>query len=415
MRSDECGKRLISRVDLDALMLDDDRAGWLALAADEEFQEAIRRACRDSSIARRACILASLPLTADVAPELFQAVEHVRTRLGIEATLAVHCIAEPMLSLITPADDGRVLLGISRVALERLDTTELTFVLGHEFGHALFDHFSLSLDAPHMSELLSPSLRSRYHAWRRYAELSADRVGLLACQDADVAVHTFFKLTGGLSEPSAASSPRPEPITGPSVQHTGLGGTDADWFSTHPYSPLRLKALDVFARARQFHDSLGRSGGDLDRAAVEREIRDIMQLAADTQVDDQDDASRELGDFLALAGVAVAAADGTVVDAEHDLVIELVGPEGRLSDGALIEDLDDQEFERRMLVAAEKLCLKLPVSRRRQIMEDLVAIALADEDLADAEVEVLGACAVWLGVDPEFVQEAIARHGAALG
>lgn len=57
MRSDECGKRLISRVDLDALMLDDDRAGWLALAADEEFQEAIRRACRDSSIARRACIL----------------------------------------------------------------------------------------------------------------------------------------------------------------------------------------------------------------------------------------------------------------------------------------------------------------------------------------------------------------------
>ena len=91
-----------------------------------------------------------------------------------------------------------------------------------------------------------------------------------------------------------------------------------------------------------------------------------------------------------------------------------MAPEGKLSDGASIEELGDEEFERRMIVAAEKLCLKLSPVRRQKILEDLVAIALADQELAHEEVEVLGTAAVWLGVDPSFVEEAIARYAAAL-
>lgn len=409
--------RLSSRVDLDALIFDGDRDMRKALFADPQFREVVEEAEANAvvSTARRDLLLQSLRLTRGIAPELFRALDRVVERLGLENEIEAFCLAEPMPNaFVTPPEHGRVLLGVSSAAMERLDPAELTFVLGHELGHVLFDHFSLTPEVLQSDERLAPAQLARYYAWMRYAELSADRVGLLCCDDADAAVRAFFKLTSGLSEPRFMSHAQESAHQWAEIAAEKMESAEADWFSTHPYSPLRLKALDTFARSRTYHALSGRDGGELDEAELEREVGAIVKLMDPSFLDDQGDSSADVRDFLALAGVAVATADGTVVDAEHDLVVGLVGPEGRLSDGTSIEDLGDEEFESRVIAIAEKLCVRLAPVRRQKILEDLVAIALADEDLAEAEVEVLGTAAIWLGVDPRFVEEAIARYASAL-
>ncbi|MFO0567629.1 MAG: M48 family metallopeptidase [Polyangiaceae bacterium] len=409
--------RLNCRIDLGAIVFDGDRDMRAALLGDATFREVVAEAEANLVVAsaRRELLLQSLRLTPKIAPDFFGALDRVVTRLGLEAEIEAYCLSEPVLNaFVTPPENGRVLLGVSSATLERLDPSELAFVLGHELGHALLDHFSLTPEALASDERLAPAQLARYYAWMRYAELSADRVGLLCCEDADAAVRAFFKLTSGLSEPRFLGNVRESANQWAEISGEAMESAEADWFSTHPYSPLRLKALDVFARSETYHALLGKAGGELTEADLEREVHAIMKLMDPSFLDDQSDGSSEVRDFLALAGVAVATADGTVVDAERELVVGLVGEEGRLSDGVLIEELGDEEFERRLLAIAEKLCLKLSLVRRQKILEDLVAIALADRDLADEELEVLGTAAIWLGVDPGFVQEAIARFGSAL-
>lgn len=367
------------RLDLAALALDSDREMRAALLDDPQFRELVEETEASAVLAsaRRARLLESMRLTRHVAPDFFAALDRVMERLGIEAEIEAYDLAAPLPNaFVTPPEQGRLLLGVSSASLERLDVAELTFMLGHELGHVLLDHFSLTPEVLESDGRLAPAQLARYYAWMRYAELSADRVGLVCGEDPDAAVRAFFKLT--------------------------------------PYSPLRLRALEVFARSRTYHALVGKAGGELDEAELEREVAAIMQLMDPSSLSDRRDASIDVRDFLALAGVAVAAADGKVVEAEHELVIELVGPEGRLSDGTLIEELGDEEFERRVLGIAEKLCLRVSPERRQEILKDLVAIALADDDLAEAEVEVLGTAAIWLGIDPRFVEEAIARHASAL-
>jgi len=408
---------LISSIDLDALVFDGDRDMRAALLGDERFRELVEEAEANAVVAgaRRDLLLSSLKLTPKIAPDFHTALARVASRLGIQAEIEAYCVAEPFPNaFVTPPEHGRLLLGVSSAALERLDPSELSFVLGHEIGHALLDHFSLSPEVLQSDERLAPAELARYYAWMRYAELSADRVGLVCAEDADAAVRAFFKLTSGLSEPRFLGNAKESAHQWADIAAEKMESAEADWFATHPYSPLRLKALDVFARSRTYHTLIGKQGGELDEAALEREVHAIMQLMDPSFLNDRSDASADVRDFLALAGVAVATADGTVVDAEHEMVIGLVGPEGRLSDGALIEELGDEEFERRLVGIAEKLCVRLSPVRRQKILEDLVAIALADEELADAEVQVLGAAAIWLGVDPRFVEEAIARYATAL-
>lgn len=366
---------LTPRIDLAALALSSERAMHAALLDDPQLREVVEEA-RVAS-ARRDQLLSAPRLTRQARPDFFAELDRVVERLGIEAEIEAYCLTEPLPSaFVTAPERGRMLLGVSSAALETLHGAELTFALGHELGHALLDHFALSPEVLERDGRLTPAQLASYYTWMRHAELSADRVGLVCCQDPDAAVRAFFELT--------------------------------------PYSPLRLKALEVFARSRTYHALVGEAGGELDQTELEREVTAITQLMAPGSLNDRHDASVDVRDFLGLAGVAVAAADGQVVDAEHELVIGLVGPEGRLSDGTLIEELGDEEFERRVLGIAEKLCVRLSLERRQKILEDLVAIALADGDLAEAEVSVLGTAAIWLGIDPRFVEETIARHASTL-
>ena len=90
-------------------------------------------------------------------------------------------------------------------AITQLSTAELEFIIGHELGHIRFRHvpnLALARMLPRfLSQLplggvIAAGVDVALFGWGRKAELSADRMGLLVCQDYDAALRVMVKLSG---------------------------------------------------------------------------------------------------------------------------------------------------------------------------------------------------------------------------
>jgi Zn-dependent protease with chaperone function len=93
--------------------------------------------------------------------------------------------------------------------LETCDDDELRCLLGHELGHVLSGHavyrtmilvltnFMLRLAWFPIGAFVLYGIIAALYEWWRKAELSADRAGLLACQDPAASLRLSMKLAGG--------------------------------------------------------------------------------------------------------------------------------------------------------------------------------------------------------------------------
>jgi Zn-dependent protease with chaperone function len=107
--------------------------------------------------------------------------------------------------------------------LEQLNYSEQLYIAGHELGHAKSEHILYSMIADMISgHILEPvlatlgamtlgfsgpiilALKCALFNWQRASELTADRAGLLCCQDIDVAMSCLMRMAG--TPPKYASS-----------------------------------------------------------------------------------------------------------------------------------------------------------------------------------------------------------------
>lgn len=98
--------------------------------------------------------------------------------------------------------------------LEIVNDEELRFILGHELGHVKCGHVLYTTMAEYLSELLEAvgsmtlgigsylgkGLELSFLLWSRKAEFSADRGGLLACQNEDAAIKGLMKLAAPIDK-----------------------------------------------------------------------------------------------------------------------------------------------------------------------------------------------------------------------
>jgi Zn-dependent protease with chaperone function len=104
----------------------------------------------------------------------------------------------------------RPLIVLHSAAIDLLTPEELTFVIGHQIGyiksgHCLYHDIAryllpvieeLATAALPLRPLISMGLKLAFHHWQRTSRYTADRAGLLACQDIDVAWRTMMKWAG---------------------------------------------------------------------------------------------------------------------------------------------------------------------------------------------------------------------------
>lgn len=91
--------------------------------------------------------------------------------------------------------------------VDALSDDQLYYLIGHELGHIKAGHvlyFSLAcfiagagVATFGLSEVALLGFTLAYYEWSRQAEFTADRAGLLACQNTDDAVDSLIRLAGG--------------------------------------------------------------------------------------------------------------------------------------------------------------------------------------------------------------------------
>ncbi|MDP3624591.1 MAG: M48 family metallopeptidase [Methanobacteriaceae archaeon] len=103
------------------------------------------------------------------------------------------------------------LIVLNSGTIDSLSSEELLYVLGHEVGHIKSGHLlyhELAKIIPYIGEIagsatplgigkiLSKGLKYPLIHWTKMSQFSADRAGMLACQDLDSVMSTLMKISG---------------------------------------------------------------------------------------------------------------------------------------------------------------------------------------------------------------------------
>lgn len=352
---------------------------------------------------RRHLLAAAVRLTKGMAPRLHVIVDHCCEVLGIELPIELYVSPSSMYNAFSYGREGsRVFVGLTSQLLEAFEEGELRFVVGHELGHFVFDHHAIPVGA-----LVQPGSGIRAEqalqlfAWQRYAEISADRAGLACVGELQSCWRAFFKLASGLEtnrflvdmdsyldqigdieqEAAKARSAKERPR--------------ADWFASHPFSPLRVRATQLAA------DSVMSKPDGVSMDELEDRVQSLMSMMDPSYLHDKSEMGEAMRRLLFAGGVLVAAASGEISAEEREALEHFLGA-GALP-GELNPDALKNDLARRIEFAKDVV----PPLRCSQVIRDLCVIAIADGCADEDELDVIRDIAHQLDVDPMIIDRTV--------
>ena len=187
-----------------------DKGALVALRKLRGFDTVLR--ALSGLINERAVRLALLGNAVKVDDRQFPRLNRLLTDVGATLDAAelpeMFVVADPFLNAVTIGMNKPTIV-LNSALLDLLDEEELRFIIGHELGHALSGHavyqtllrrllvLSGVLGSIPLGGLGIRVIVAALFEWSRKAELSADRAGLLATQDPQVAFRVHMKLASG--------------------------------------------------------------------------------------------------------------------------------------------------------------------------------------------------------------------------
>jgi uncharacterized tellurite resistance protein B-like protein len=352
---------------------------------------------------RRRLLSTSVRLSRKMAPDVYKLSDECVDRLSMDIPLELYVFNSPQFNAMCfKPEEGRLYVMFSSSLLEGFTAKELQFVMGHEFGHYIYNHHDIPIGyLVKGQQRPDPKLALRLFAWSRNAEISADRAGAYCAQDMQSVASALFKLASGLTgsvvkfdlddflkQVDEMQSFDDEP---------GQGAPQGDWFSTHPFSPLRVKALRLFFNSELMCDKTDA----LDIDSLDVGVQRVMSLMEPSYLDAKTDAAIAMRHLLFAGSIVVAHASGSVSASEIEK-FEQFFEKGDFSDKLNVERIE-QELPSRIQRAVERST----VTQRMQVIRDLCVIAMAEGDVDDSERDVLNSIADGLQVSRTFVSQTI--------
>ena len=151
----------------------------------------------------------NLRVSADSFPEVHEKVLQACEILDLPKAPDIYIQADGSLNAFTAGID-KPLLVLNSGCIDMLSDDELFFVIAHELGHIKSGHvlyYQIAEFLPVIGEIIgaatlgigglfSMGLEVALLNWQRMSEFTADRAGILASQDADVAIRAMMKIAG---------------------------------------------------------------------------------------------------------------------------------------------------------------------------------------------------------------------------
>ena len=152
--------------------------------------------------------------------------------------------------------------------LKVMNSGELAFVIGHEMGHVALGHTWLNTIVGGMAGIPAPFgaavlLYTAFRWWNRMCEFSADRAGLLACGDLNIAVSALVKL---VAPDIRSQEDFVRALALIDAQNDSSSNRLAEAFQSHPLLIRRINALRDYAHTAEFrriHAGMIRNLGEL--------------------------------------------------------------------------------------------------------------------------------------------------------
>ena len=401
-------------IDLNLLVYDGDRDYVIAFQQDDLIQKTLEKVNKNSGKfkSRKHLLKSSLRLTKTLAPMLHEIGEHCKKVLKLKADIEFFVYqGDTFNASCYPPDDNKLYIILSSGILERFSKEELTFVVGHEIGHVLFEHFDYPvrqiLDTGEND--LAPIHAMKLYAWNRNAEISADRAGLLCCQNFEAVGRTFFKLSSGVTTDSLDFQLNAyiEQFVDLEEVLNDSNLDPSDWYSTHPFSPLRIKALELFNKSETYAAFNESISGEITEEAMEVEIKRIMSLMEPENLEDEGEHSEKIQRLMFLGGYLISNADGVVDDSEIQALSSIVAPKVFANCMMTIKGLTEDEMISEVQQLTKDLDVVLSVMQKLNILRDLSIISYADGEIDDSEVNVLYNLARLLYINTDFVDRVI--------
>ena len=193
----------------------------------------------------------SVKIDKEIFPKVGEAIETVFKRIKIENVFNFFITADnnqanASCNLMTSASRPDIVL-TSRL-IELLSLEELQFVIGHEVAHFVYQHALY----PNHNNISETNLKLNVLNLSRAAEISADRIGFLACANLDAALKANFKLASGLSDKHFNF--KPSTYLDQLRDLEDLGKSSTELWSTHPSFLIRMQSLIWFSMTKEYHE-----------------------------------------------------------------------------------------------------------------------------------------------------------------
>jgi hypothetical protein len=329
-------------------------------------------------------------------PKLHAIYQDCLRRLGPEARGSLYVYQQSDYNAHVHAHQDSFDMVLTSALVKDFKPAEIAFVIGHELGHVLFRHNSVPASALLFSERaneLPANLARRLFQWSRAAEISADRVGFLACGDLCAAANAFFKLASGLQAEDDDRVLRALHLQFEEIARlTGELGGDVLYASTHPLIPIRFKSLELISLDLLALRNSNKPMRPQDMAEINRQVQQVLVRTEPLNLQVRESTAVGGEDFLSLLVLGllyVALADGPLRKEEQEFVREVVARyQGRMQLDGIFEDCRKRPAEFRAEVLAEVEDCKLPSDEVLQILHTC-AVLIGGRRAAPPEIQAM--------------------------
>lgn len=144
-------------------------------------------------------------VTRSACPALYQSCKDVIQAIDLDSMPDIYVEQDYYVNAYTTGIDRTAYIVLSSGAVDRLSEKELQFIVGHEAGHIKSGHVLYHIMCASIGELVKDSalttvftagLPLALQYWNRMSEFTADRAGLLACQNLEQALNVIMKISG---------------------------------------------------------------------------------------------------------------------------------------------------------------------------------------------------------------------------
>ena len=374
---------------LESIKKDEELSDQFGIAAFEKTRKTIRKQLLASAVRVDPRLL----------PKLANSLAALKQRAGLTHELEAYVFEEPTINAFVTASDRHTFVALSSAAINKLTEEELEFVIGHELGHAIFGHVDFqALNLLH-SEDMDVRRRMQVLAWKRAGEISADRCGLVCCGSIEVAASAMFRTLSGLSIPDLKIGPEDFTEQWDHLMVEVVEGGDEDhWQMTHPFPPLRMKAMMLYWNS---DSPLLECKGDAisSVAHADKEIHLLLATMDPLSRERRDMADPILADFLLWGGLYIACANGKILKSEIKQLRQ-IAPDQKVQQAIDSGGVSKKKCKVKFNEAIQRRHERLKAIEINRILQGMLQIAYADGEIDEQECDAFRELAGQLGIEP---------------